>query len=423
MSLSSQLPRALPLQTWMKKQSTMAVMHALSQKGGTAKFVGGCVRDTLAGKTEPDNFDIDIATPTRPTEVLELLKQQGIKAIPTGFRHGTITAVVDNDEFEITTLRADRKTDGRHAVVEYTDDWEIDAHRRDFTINSIYCDPEGLLYDPVGGIEDLRTNTIRFIDEPEKRIQEDILRILRYFRFKALFDSSDVDPTALAACSKFAPKLKTLSGERICSELLKWLSARDPIPTLTQARDCGVLESMLMSTTIDTSIDILKRLLAYEEQCGDPDPLRRLYVICTNKAAIPDVVRRLRLSKSAGKRLKTMDSIAPKISEDLTENNACKILYACGKQIFIDGLLTASAAFPEKQPRDLIGLYDLANSWRPPIFPITGRDVLAIGVPQGPLVKQFILELEEWWLENNFKATRKEALDQLTSLAQKRHNI
>jgi poly(A) polymerase len=417
MNFPSQRPLSLPIQKWMKKESTGKVMEALTRKGGAARFVGGCVRDTLAGRVEPDN--IDIATPLKPEEVLLLLQEQGLTAIPTGIEHGTITAVVDHEVFEITTLRADLRTDGRHAVVEYTDSWEVDAHRRDFTMNSIYCDLEGNLYDPVGGIEDLHNKKIRFIGAPETRIQEDILRILRYFRFQATFENSDVDRTALAACTKLAPKLQNLSGERICSELFKWLAADNPVPSLAVARGCGVLENILTFSPTHAALKILQTLVTYEQQCGDPDPARRLYVLAPGKTTIQKTAHRLKLPKAITARLKKMGSLTHLMSVGLSKHAARKIIYFNGKQTFIDGLLATSASFPQKKPPDWIELHHLANAWTPPKCPITGEDIQALGIPQGPLVGQLTSEVEKWWLESNFEASRSETLDQLTNLVNK----
>ena len=417
MSFSNQRPLSIPIQKWMKKKSTGKVIEALTQKGGSVKFVGGCVRDTLAGKVEPDN--IDIATPLKPEEVQNLLQEQRLTAIPTGLEHGTITAVVDHEIFEITTLRADLKTDGRHAVVEYTDSWEVDAHRRDFTMNSIYCDLEGNLYDPVGGIEDLHNKKIRFIGAPEARIQEDILRILRYFRFQAAFNSSDVDQTALAACTKLAPQLQHLSGERICSELFKWLGADNPVPSLVVSRDCGVLENILTFAPSHTALEILQTLVTYEQQCDDTDPARRLYVLASGKATIQTIAHRLKLPKATTTRLEKMSCLTNLISVGLSTHDARKIMYLNGKQTFIDVLLATSASFPERKPPDWIKLHQLASAWTLPKCPITGNAVLALGVPQGPRVGKLASEVEKWWMEGDFEASRHETLSQLTTLVNK----
>ena len=405
----------LPIQKWMTKKSTSEVIEALTRMGDEARFVGGCVRDTLVGKVEPEN--IDIATPIRPQDIQRLLKDSGLTQIPTGIEHGTITAVVDGEVFEITTLRADTQTDGRHAVVKYTDSWELDAQRRDFTINSIYCDPRGNLFDPMGGIDDLKNNKIRFIGDPEKRISEDLLRILRYFRFKAVFNNVESDNTTLAACRKFAPHLQKLSGERIYSELLKLLASRDPIPSLTQCRDCKVIDHLFGSAPSDAKLAALKNLIEYEKECGDHDPIRRLFIFFQGNKDLRKFARRLKLSKTTETRLKRINSTSNLFPTASKEHDLYKILYKNGKQLFLDNLLTTSANFPERMPSNWISLVKMAHTWVPPRCPISGADVLALGIPEGPLVGQMVTQAETWWVDTNFKASRRETLAHLTALS------
>ena len=406
----------LPIQKWMNKKSTSKVIKALTHTGGEARFVGGCVRDTLVGKVEPGN--IDIATPTKPQDVQRLLTDFGLTPIPTGIEHGTITTVVYGEVFEITTLRADLQTDGRHAVVKYTDNWELDARRRDFTINSIYCDPDGNLFDPMGGIDDLKNNKIRFIGDPEKRISEDLLRILRYFRFKAVFNNIETDSVALDACRKFAPDLKKLSGERIYSELLKLLASPHPIPSLTQCRECKVIDHLFGSAPSDARLEALTNLIGYEDECGDHDPIRRLFMFCQGDIGLRKFARRLKLSKTVETRLKRINTTPNLFSTTLEEPDLYKILYKNGKQSFLDNLLITSANFPERMPSNWISLVQMASAWVPPLCPISGADVLALGIPEGPLVGRMVIEAENWWIDSNFNASRRETLDHLMTLSQ-----
>ena len=408
MSRTKNNPPSLSAQKWMTRKSTTQVMHALTRTGGEARFVGGCVRDSLAGRMEPEN--IDIATPIKPQDVQKLLTDSGITQIPTGIEHGTITALVDGEVFEITTLRADLQTDGRHALVTFTDSWEIDARRRDFTINAIYCDPQGSLFDPLGGIEDLKQNKVQFIGNPEQRISEDLLRILRYFRFKAVFNNFETDNIALNACAKFASHLEKLSGERVCSELLKLLAAPNPIPSLAQCRDCGIIDQLFGWSPPDSVLASLENLIKYEAKCKDPDPTRRLFIFAQCPADLQKVTGRLKLGKAAETRLRCID-ITPDLLSKMSKDLDCyKIIYRNGRQFLIDNLLVGGARFPENMPSNWISLLQAAKIWMPPQCPISGKDVLALGIPAGPSVGQLVAETETWWIGKNFKASRREAL-------------
>ena len=217
----------LDLQTWMKADETRAMVEVLRAGGQTVRFVGGCVRDAVLERAVKD---IDLATPDPPETVIERLEQAGLGAVPTGIDHGTVTAVVGEAHFEITTLRRDVETYGRRARVEFTDDWVADASRRDFTINALFCDPDGTLYDPTGGLGDLKAGRVRFIGDPAQRIDEDVLRILRFFRFHAWYGQEALDQEGFAACRALAHRLPALSGERVAGELFRLLDAADPSP-------------------------------------------------------------------------------------------------------------------------------------------------------------------------------------------------
>ena len=404
----------LPIQKWMKRQSTRLVMEVLTKQNAMPRFVGGCVRDALAGIRCPDN--IDIATPIEPDEVIRLLKENNIRAIPTGLKHGTVTAVIDGHIFEVTTLRADIRTDGRHAIVRYTSDWEEDARRRDFTINSIYCDLRGKLYDPVGGLNDLREHRVRFIGDPEIRIKEDILRILRYFRFKAILDCHETDEVALSACRKFSPELKNLSGERKASELLKWLSAKNPGPSLAQSKAYGILTQLFSLSPAHTSLSDLNQLVKAEQTCGDTDPIRRFYMLTENKSHLEKMAKDLKFPNRVTRRLQELNQAIKTLPQRLTKAKARKIIYLNGKQTFIDLLLVAYAHIPDQRPNDWITLHRMANVWLPPKCPVGGADVMALGIPTGPLVGQLACKVENWWMENDFKPSRSAALDYLARL-------
>ena len=252
---------------WMTCKSTTAVLAALAAAGAPARFVGGCVRDSLLDRPVQD---VDIATPTPPDEVIWLLTEASIKAVATGLAHGTVTAVIGRAHFEITTLRRDVETDGRRAKVAFTKDWAADAARRDFTINALYLDPDGAIYDPTGGLADLRAGRVRFVGDAAARIREDYLRILRFFRFHAHYGRGEVDRAGLEACRALAAGVASLSGERLQGELLRLLGAADPTPVLRLMAAEGILAHILPEAIR------IERLAGLIEVDRAVDPLRRL---------------------------------------------------------------------------------------------------------------------------------------------------
>src|ERR1700746_2603900 len=261
--------RRIEPQPWMTDLVTLSVLEALSAGGAQARFVGGSVRDALLGR---QIGDIDIATPVPPERVIELLEKRGIKVVPTGLAHGTVTAIAGTPQrhFEITTLRRDVETYGRRARVAFDADWAADAARRDFTINAIFLDPDGTVHDPVGGLADLRAHRVRFVGNPGTRIAEDVLRILRYYRFEARFGNGLGDPQARAACRALAHLLANLSAERVAQELVKLLETSYPISALRMMLEDGVLSVIL---PVARRLDRLRHMIAIEPEL---DPLRRL---------------------------------------------------------------------------------------------------------------------------------------------------
>src|SRR5947208_3318708 len=273
--------RKLPPQPWIDEPATRTLLAALAQAGIKARFVGGCVRDALLGRPIAD---IDLATPARPEDVAAVLGKAGIKVVPSGIAHGTVTAVVPPGHDEITTLRRDVEADGRHARVAFDADWAGDAARRDFTINAIYLDPDGTLHDPVGGLADLAAGRVRFVGEPATRIAEDVLRVLRYYRFAARFGGGNGNPAARAACRAAVPLLPKLSAERVAQELTGLLGVANPVPALRMMAEDGVLAAILPEALIHgaTQLDRLENLIALEPE---PEPLRRLAALIAVDAA------------------------------------------------------------------------------------------------------------------------------------------
>lgn len=381
-------------QAWMSAPATVAVLDALAAAGGEGRFVGGCVRDALL---ERPVADIDIATPLTPPQVIQALEQAGIRAIPTGVEHGTVTAVADHRPFEITTLRRDVETDGRRAVVAFTDDWAEDAARRDFRLNALYLDRQGRLYDPVGGgIEDARAGRIIFVGDAETRIGEDYLRVLRFFRFLAWYGRGEPDATALAACAALREGLSGLSGERVAKELLKLLAAPEPRPAVQLMEGTGVL-AVLLPWCSDR-----RRFEAMVEIAPDAE-LRLAALLPDDPEAVSSAAARLRLSNAQRGRLLAALSGEPPLDAGLSAPGVRRVLYRIGPQAFADRVRLAWAAAPaDPWPR----LLALAKGWSRPAFPLGGADAAVAGVPPGPAVGAWLRTAEAWWIEQDFKADK-----------------
>jgi poly(A) polymerase len=388
----------IALQPWMTEAPTRAVLAAL---GGTARFVGGAVRDALLGRAIGD---VDLATPLEPEEVIRRLLAAAIKVVPTGLAHGTVTAVVRPRHFEITTLRRDVESFGRHARVAFTDDLAADAARRDFTMNALFLDADGNLFDPMGGLPDLRAGRVRFVGNAETRIREDVLRLLRFYRFHAHYGSGEADTAARAACRDLAHLLPTLSGERVAAETLKLLAAPDPLPTLKLMVEDGVLAALLPEIR---GLDLLEALLRLER---DPRPLRRLAALIDGPADA--VAARLRLSNEQRDRLAVL-APAPRRAVDLAADERVqrRALHRLGADAYGDLVLLRAAETGDVTR--VPSLLALAAAWQPVAFPLKGRDVTGLGVTPGPEVGRLLHELEAWWEEGDFRADREASLDEL----------
>jgi len=392
---------------WMGAADTRAVVAALTAGGRAVRFVGGCVRDSLAARSV---IDIDIATPEPPTRVLELLAAARIKAVPTGLDHGTVTAIVDGRPFEITTLRRDVETDGRRAVVAFTDSWAEDAARRDFTINALSADPDGTLHDPFGGFADLAAGRVRFVGEAELRIREDVLRILRFFRFHAHYGKGDPDGAGLDACRKLAHLLPGLSGERIAAELRRLLAAPDPAATLERMRAAGILAPILPEIA---DLARLRGLQALADAAAR-DPLLRLSAVLPGDAAVARAVaERLRLSNDERTWLELLAAPPAHVWPARGEAALRRALHRLGPDLVRDLGLLAIARGDIEMGRPAV---DAAAVWMPVALPVRGQDALELGVPAGPRVGQLIASVESWWEENDYRPDRAACLQRLKSL-------
>ena len=393
----------------MTAPATRAVTEALSAGGATVRFVGGCVRDAVLGR---DAKDFDIATPDPPETVIALLEAAGLKAVPTGIAHGTVTAIADGTPFEITTLRHDVETDGRHAKVAFTGDWAADAARRDFTLNALYCDADGTLYDPVGGIDDARQGRVRFVGDAHARIEQDALRLLRFFRFHAHYGRGEADAAALDACRDMAPMLENLSGERLCDETIKLLGAPDPAPVVALMIEMGVLAHVLLEVT---SVGALAALCAIEGKAADP--LRRLACLSHDSRRGAELAaKRLHLSKADAKRLAALTSSTNTIAAGDDIRAQRRALYRVGRALFVDLVYLAWAAAPGDAAA-FRAMLETAADWEAPVLPVKGADVTALGVPAGPEVGRLLAAIETWWQDGDYRADRAAALDMLKTLA------
>lgn len=380
---------------WRHRPGMDRLLEALGAAEGKTRFVGGCVRDTLLGLPVSD---VDLATVHPPDEVLTRLEDAGIKAVPTGLAHGTVTAVLGGRPVEVTTLRRDVSTDGRRATVAFTRDWREDAGRRDFTINALSADPgSGELFDYFGGIADLEARRVRFIGEPRQRIAEDHLRILRFFRFHARFGAGAPDAEGLEACAERRNDLMALSRERIADELLKLLAVEDPTPTVLLMDQAGIFAPILPEIG-EAGVGRLARLRERERAiAAAPDPLRRLAALLpADPGDASAVAARLRLSNRAAKRL------AAAAARDAEEREAPEALaYRLGRDEAVDRILLG-----EGDPQDAARLAD----WERPRLPVGGGDLIALGLPAGPIVAATLQAVEREWVESGFAGDREEVL-------------
>jgi poly(A) polymerase len=371
-----------------------AVIAAL----GEVRFVGGAVRDSVIGRPIGD---LDLATPLVPDIVIQKLRQAGIKVVPTGLSHGTVTAVTPARVMEVTTLRRDVATDGRHAMIAYTTDWTEDASRRDFTMNALYADAEGRLFDPMNGYADLIAGRVRFIGDARTRIAEDYLRILRFFRFHAWYGKGECDERALSACAAGQGGLDYLSAERIRAELLKLLAAPDPVPNIRVMERLGILRRLLPEPL---RVDDLASLVIAEHIADQGDPLRRLAAL-SGPASV--LVECLRLSNAERDRIAATQNLQSVHQFD--EAALRRLVYAHGLNPVIDRLFLDRP----KNWRQLIGQL---SKWQKPVFPLKGEDALKLGL-KGRAVGLGLRHVEDIWMASDFAQDRDQLLEILAQQA------
>jgi poly(A) polymerase len=416
MTRPSPQPPSLAGADWLSDVRLQRVLAALSADGGEARVAGGTVRNALLD--EPVS-DMDVATTEVPTRVVELARRAGLDVHPTGLDHGTVTVVAKDGDgpkpFEVTTLRIDVETFGRHAQVAFTDDWTADARRRDFTMNALYCDGAGTVYDPVGGFPDIIERRVRFVGEAEERIREDFLRILRFFRFQARYGHGDPDADGLAACVALQEGLETLSAERVRQEMLKLLVASGAVPVLRVMVDTGIAARIL-----PTGHDLARvaRMAGIDAQQGlEPDPVLRLAALALARPDDAATLRRaLRLSNAEYGRLQHLAQSVPP-TPGLRDNERRIVLYQMGPPSYRDAVRFAwSMDQGTFRAEDWSELLRLPEYWIVPRFPVGGAELASRGVPAGPEMGRILKRLEDWWMAAGFPADKHAVLEQLDAL-------
>ncbi len=400
---------------WLKTPETRALMDALeAARAGSARFVGGCVRNTLMGR-EVD--DIDIATQLTPDQVTEIATKAGFAAHPTGIEHGTITVVVKHKPFEVTTLRRDVSTDGRRATVAFTEAWAEDAQRRDFRINALYADASGQIHDPTGGgLDDARAGRVIFIGDAHQRLREDYLRVLRFFRFNAWYAKGPIDPHGLQACADEVKGLDSLSAERVWKEVKKLLAAHDPRAAWEGMEAIEVRARALPEMKNRTR---LKALMSLEADLMLPiDAMTRVAASLPDQEAGRILAQRLKLSNEERDRLVAALGDEVKITSYMSLREMRRAIYTIGNAAFRDRVMLTWAAAGGEKAQQWRALVAHAQMWTPPKLPLSGDEVMAAGVPAGPKVGQVMREVEAWWIDADFPDDKLSVIERLKAVAQ-----
>jgi poly(A) polymerase len=383
---------------WLKDDAVAGLLALFNRDGEEARVVGGAVRNALMDRAVTE---IDVATTAEPPEVIRRAEAAGCKAVPTGVEHGTVTVVIDGRPFEVTTLRIDVETYGRKAKVVFGRDWAKDAERRDFTMNALSASSDGKVYDYVGGLADLAAKKVRFIGEPDKRIAEDYLRTLRFFRFHAQYGEGPMDPDGLLACIRARSGLDQLSRERVRMEMLKLIAGLHPAPTLAVMAECGILEMVLGGAPYLASFE---NIVKAEIALGiEPDTTRRLSAL--GVWVLEDAERlseRLRLSNAEVERLLKLEYWW-RVKPADGEHAARTLLYLLGPGSFLDRVLVAwsrsDAGVADKAWHELA---TLPQRWTAPRFPLRATDFFGRGVPKGPAMGAVLRVAEQAWIDSDF---------------------
>jgi tRNA nucleotidyltransferase/poly(A) polymerase len=383
---------------WFTRPAVRKLFAVLEQEGDEARIIGGAVRDALMGRRLGD---LDFATTAPPEAVMRRAEATGIKAVPTGIEHGTVTLVVDGEGHQVTTLREDIETDGRRAVVRFGRDWAADARRRDFTVNALSVDSAGRLHDPLGGYGDVVARRIRFIGDPDQRIAEDRLRILRFFRFHAELEAGDLDGDGLSAAIRARDGIRELSAERVAQEMRRLVVAPGAATTVAAMQESGILPIVLGGIGY---LAAFARLADFEKNDGiDPAAALRLAGLAAQvREDAERVAVRLRLSNAERERMAAGVTAASALRAAPTEREARRLLYGFKAETYRDGIALA-AAWSGADAAAWNEAYRLPERWAVPAFPLTGADVLAAGAAHGPAVGEALRGLEAWWIAEDFR--------------------
>ncbi len=400
--------RSLNIQKWKSKKNIRFLFKIFKKDSEETRFIGGCVRDLILKKKE--SYDIDLATTLKPNEVIGILSKKKIKIIKTGFSHGTVIAILNKEKFEITTLRKDIKTDGRYAKVQFTEDWIIDSNRRDFTINAMSCDFNGNLYDYHNGLEDLKNERIKFIGNPEERIKEDYLRILRYFRFYAYYGRNNIEKSQINIFKKLSPNLKKLSSERLYFEFKKILLSDNSYKVIKMMENCRVLKYIIFN---NNNLEKMKSINKLKKINHLIDFSNRLAILL-NEKNISKVSKNLKLSKIENIKIKKIIQLHKKFNLKDFEKNKIKYLFYYGHEICNSLLIYNFAKLSiDSKVKTYLRIISSIKSLKVPKLPIFGKDIIKLGIKSGPNVGKILKLIENWWITNNFRPSRKECLEKL----------
>lgn len=390
---------------WLSACAVQTVLAMLNADGEQARIVGGAVRNHLMGMAVGD---IDIATTCLPQTVIARAHAAGLKAVPTGVEHGTVTVIADHQGFEVTTLRADTQTDGRHAVVEFGRDWSVDASRRDFTINALYADADGTIFDPLGGFGDIEKRHVRFIGEASDRVAEDHLRILRFFRFFAWYGHGRPDGAGLRACVRARDELTSLSAERVWAEMRKLLAAPDPSRALLWMRQSGAL-SIVLPQSEKWGIDHIHGLIAAERAFEwQADAILRLLVIVPLRDdRLRDIAKQWKVANAVRDRMVAI-AVSADVTADMDDKALARLLYRGDEMAIAERLkIMIARLWPDHESAAaLAAKLDFLAAWERPVFPIKGKDLTELGVSSGPEMGSHLKAMEKAWVESDFSLSK-----------------